>query len=92
VRRPAAAAVVAAAVAALAVPSGAALGTGSPASPQASCVATITSYEASQLQPGSVGAEVSGLATSARGLGRDLVSNLAKLHAGSFAGCVAEER
>jgi hypothetical protein len=69
------------------VPSGAALGAGSPAS----CVATITSYEASQLQPGSVGAEVSGLATSAPGLGRELVSNLAKVHAGSIAACVAQE-
>jgi hypothetical protein len=43
------AAALTAAVAVLAVQSGAALGAGPPASPQASCVATITSYEASQL-------------------------------------------
>ena len=81
------AALIGVAVAAVAVPSGAALGAGPPVSPQASCVATITSYEASQLQPGSVGEEVSGLATSAPGLGRSLVSDLAKAHAGSIEAC-----
>jgi hypothetical protein len=85
------AAALTAAVAVLAVQSGAALGAGPPASPQASCVATITSYEASQLQPGSVGKEVSGLATSAPGLGRDLVSDLAKAHAGSIEACFDAE-
>ena len=84
-------AVIVAAVAALAVPGGAALGAGPPASPQASCVATITSYEASQLQPGGVGEEVSGLATSAPGLGRRLVSDLAKAHSGSVEACLAAE-
>jgi len=84
--------VLGAAVAALAVQSGAALGAGPPASPQASCVATITSYEASQLQPGSVGKEVSGLATSAPGLGREIVSGLAKAHAGSIEACFEAER
>ena len=79
------------AVAALAVQSGAALAAGPPASPQASCVATITSYEASQLQPGSVGKDVSGLATSAPGLGRDIVSELAKAHSGSVEACLAAE-
>jgi hypothetical protein len=77
-------------VAAVAVPamlSGAALGAG----PQASCVATITSYEGSQLQPGSVGKEVSGLATSASGVGRDIVSDLAKAHSGSVEACLAAE-
>jgi hypothetical protein len=83
--------VVAAAVAALTVPSGAALSAGPPASPQASCVATITSYKASKLQPGAVGNEVSGLATSAPGLGRDIVSDLAKAHAGSIDTCSEAE-
>jgi hypothetical protein len=54
-----------------------------PASDQASCVAVITSYEASQLAAGSVGAEVSGLA-STPGLGSALVSPLAKTHLGSI--------
>ena len=84
-------ALVVAAGAALAVPSGVALGAGPPASPHASCVATITSYEASQLQPGSVGKEVSGLATSGPGLGRAIVSDLAKTHSGSVEACLAAE-
>jgi len=54
---------------------------GAPASPPAgapaSCVGVITSYEASQLPPGSVGGEVSGLATSAPGLAGAIVSPLA---------------
>ena len=79
------------AVAVLALQSGAALGAGSPASPQASCVATITRYEASQLEPGSVGKEASGLATSAPGLGRNLVSDLAKAHTGSIEACFEAE-
>jgi hypothetical protein len=78
-------------VVALGLSSGAALAAGSPASPKASCVATITSYEASQLDPGSVGAEVSGLATTAPGLGSSLVSELAKEHAGSIEACVEAE-
>lgn len=81
----------AAVVAALAVPSGAALGAGPPASPQASCVATITSYEASQLPPGSVGEEVSGLATLAPGVVGGLVSELAKVHSGSVEACLMAE-
>jgi hypothetical protein len=56
-------------------------------SPQASCVAVITSYEASQLPPGSVGHEVSGLATSAPGLGATVVSPLARDHFGSIGAC-----
>jgi nitrate/nitrite transporter NarK len=80
-----------AAVAALAVPSGAALGAGSPASPTASCVATITSYEASQLEAGAVGEEVSGLATSAAGLVGGIVSGLGKAHAGSIDACFEAE-
>ena len=43
-----------------------------PADPAPSCVALITSYEASQLAPGFVGHEVSGLATSGPGLGSAL--------------------
>jgi hypothetical protein len=85
------AAVVVAAVAALTVPSGSALGAGPPASPKASCVATITSYEASQLPPGSVGEEVSGLATSAPSLVGGIVSDLAKAHAGSIDACSEAE-
>ena len=57
-----------------------------PASPKASCVAVITSYEASQLPPGSVGDEVSGLA-STPGLGAALVSPLARTHLGSIEAC-----
>jgi hypothetical protein len=62
-----------------------------PASPQASCVAVITSYEASQLPPGSVGREVSGLASSSPGLGAALVSPLAHNHLGSIETCVQAE-
>ena len=50
------------------------------ADPSASCVGVITSYEASQLPPGSVGGEVSGLAGSGSSLGRALVSPLAREH------------
>jgi hypothetical protein len=57
-----------------------------PASPRASCVALITSFEATQLPPGSVGAEVSGLAQSP-GLGAALVSPLAGAHLGSTGAC-----
>jgi hypothetical protein len=58
-----------------------------PADPPPSCVALITSYEASQLAPGFVGHEVSGLATSGPGLGTALVSPLARKHLGSFESC-----
>jgi hypothetical protein len=57
-----------------------------PADPRASCVAVITSYEASQLAPGSVGEEVSRLASSP-GLGSTLVSPLAHKHLGSIETC-----
>lgn len=83
--------VVVAAVVALALPSGVALGAGPPASPHASCVATITSYEAAQLPPGAVGKEVSGLATSAPGIVGGIVSELAKAHAGSIDACLEAE-
>jgi hypothetical protein len=62
-----------------------------PANPRSSCVALITSYEASQLAPGSVGAEVSGLASSP-GLGSALVSPLARTHLGSISACLQAER
>jgi hypothetical protein len=58
-----------------------------PANPRASCVALITSYEASQLAPGSVGQEVSGLARIGPGLGSALVSPLARNHLGSIEVC-----
>jgi hypothetical protein len=79
-----------AAVVALGASNGAALAAGSPASSKASCVATITSFEASQLQPGAVGEEVSGLATSGPGVG-GLVSVLAHAHGGSIDACVGAE-
>lgn len=65
---------------------GATAGAEQPASPHASCVALITSYEATQLAPGSVGAEVSGLA-SEPGLGSALVSPLARTHLGAIEAC-----
>jgi hypothetical protein len=46
----------------------------------ASCVGVITSYEASQLPPGSVGREVSELAHGVPNLGLALVSPLAREH------------
>jgi hypothetical protein len=51
-----------------------------PAGAPASCVGIITTAEAAQLPPGSIGQEVSGLATSAPGLGQALVSPLAHEH------------
>ena len=62
------------------------LGTASASPPApASCVGVITSYEASQLAPGSVGQEVSGLARSVPHLGETLVSPLAQVRGGSCA-------
>ena len=77
------------AVALLAAGTGAASGQ-QPANPSSSCVAVITSYEASQLPAGSVGREVSGLA-SEPGLGSALVSPLARLHLGSIGACAGAE-
>jgi hypothetical protein len=71
--------------------SGAAAAAEQPASPQASCVAVITSYEGSQLPPASVGGEVSGLARTGPGLGRALVSPLAHDHLGSIESCFEAE-
>ena len=51
----------------------------------ASCVGIITSAEGSQLPPGSVGTEVSGLAHSVPRLGVTAVSPLAHAHGGSCA-------
>ena len=67
--------------------SGGVASAGQPASPRASCVAVITSHEASQLAPGSVGREVSGFATSSPGLGSALVGPLAHNHLGSIETC-----
>lgn len=61
-----------------------------PPSRASSCVAIITSYEATQLPPGAVGKEVSGLA-STPGLGRRLVGPLARTHLGSIEACLAAE-
>jgi type IV secretory pathway TrbL component len=61
------------------------------AAPRASCVGTITSYEGSQLAPGSVGVEVSGLATSGPGFGSGLVGPLAHHHLGSIETCFEAE-
>lgn len=85
------AAALAAAVVALGSSSGAALAAGSPASREASCVATITSYEATQLPSGAVGTEVSGLAGSAPGAVGGLVSDLARSHGGSIESCFEAE-
>jgi hypothetical protein len=73
-------------VAALA-PLGAAPAAAQAASPQASCVGVITSFEGSQLPAGSVGSEVSGLAHSVPSLGSVQVSPLAREHRGSIEGC-----
>jgi hypothetical protein len=54
-------------------------------------VGTITSYEGSQLAPGSVGVEVSGLATSGPGFGSGLVGPLAHHHLGSIETCFEAE-
>ena len=83
--------VLVAAVVALGSSSGAALAAGSPASANASCVATITSFEASQLQPGAVGDEVSGLATSAPGIVGGVVRDLAHAHGGTIETCAGAE-
>ena len=79
---------VAAAVAALGLAASGGTAVAAPSS-AASCVGTITSFEASQLAPGSVGEEVSGLASARPGLGRDVVSPLAQTHAGTIPGCVS---
>ena len=51
--------------------------------PAASCVGIITSAEASQLPPASVGQEVSGLARNVPRLGETLVGPLAREHGGN---------
>jgi hypothetical protein len=79
-----------AALLALAAPV-AASGGPQPANEQASCVAILTSFEASQLEPGAVGAEVSGLATSSPGFVGAFVRALAKEHAGTIETCFPAE-
>jgi hypothetical protein len=54
--------------------------------PSASCAAILTSFEATQLPPGFVGAEVSGLAGSGFG---EVIRNLARNHLGSLDACAA---
>jgi hypothetical protein len=83
--------VVTAVLVVLGVPSSAALAAVSPASSKASCVATITSYEASQLPPGAAGKEISGLGTSEPGLVGGIASYLARAHAGSIEACFEAE-
>ena len=61
-----------------------------PAASGSSCVALITSFEATQLAAGAVGQEVSGLARTP-GLGVRLVSPLARAHPGSIEDCLAVE-
>ena len=77
---------VGAAIAMLAVSSGSASAL-QPADARASCVALVTSFEASQLAPGFVGHEVSELAMSSPGLGSALVGPLARNHLGSIETC-----
>jgi hypothetical protein len=60
---------------------------GAPASSRASCVAAITALEATQLAPGSVGREVSGLASSGPGVASASVRPLVGEH-GSIEECV----
>jgi hypothetical protein len=76
---------VACAVAILLVSAGAA-SAGPPASSQASCVAAITVYEATQLPAGSIGREVSGIAGSGPGTVSGIVTPIAPEH-GSIEGC-----
>jgi hypothetical protein len=52
--------------------------------PSASCAAILTSYEATQLPPGFVGAEVSGLAEPGFG---EVVSGLARSRLGTLEEC-----
>ncbi len=80
-----------AAIAVFAAWMGAAQAAGPPANPRASCVATLTSCEATQLEPGFIGNEVSGWATSQPGFIGALVSELAKEHAGSVESCRTAE-
>jgi hypothetical protein len=77
--------VLGAALALLVAPAGPA--SAAPSNSRASCVGVITSYEGSQLAPGSVGHEVSGLATQGPGFGTALVSPLAHEHLGSLESC-----
>lgn len=80
----------AAAAVALGLSTGAAPAAGSTASPHASCVGAITSFESSQLPPGSVGKEVSVLATSAPAVVGSFVRDLAREH-GSIDACAGSE-
>jgi hypothetical protein len=70
--------------------SGAGAAAQQPASPTSSCVALITSFEATELAPAAVGQEVSGLA-SIPGLGYRVVSPLARAHVASIEACFTAE-
>lgn len=52
--------------------------------PAASCAAILTSFEATQLPPGFVGAEVSGLAGPGFGM---VIRDLARSHLGTLEDC-----
>jgi hypothetical protein len=76
------------AIGAIALGVAAALSGSAGASPPAaaSCAAILTSFEATQLPPGFVGAEVSGLAGPGFGM---IINNLAKNHLGTLEDCAA---
>jgi hypothetical protein len=61
------------------------------ATPPASCVAIITSFEATQFEHGFVGGEARELATNLTPFGATLVSGLAQQHLGSIADCRGAE-
>jgi hypothetical protein len=69
---------------------GPALAQGS-ASPRASCVGTLVSFEATELPAGFVGHEVSEAARSQPGIVAQLVRELAKQHGGSVEACLPGE-
>lgn len=75
---------------ALLAPSGVALGQG-PTSPQASCIGVLASFEATQLPPGSLGEETSGIAQLGPGVLGGLVRELARHHGGSVEACGAAD-
>ena len=61
----------------------------SPADPQASCLGLVASWEATELSPGSLGAETSGIARSEPGVVGRHVREAANVHAGSVEACLA---
>lgn len=63
---------------------------GSPASPQASCIGILVSFEA-HIEPGFVGGEVREVARQSRGAVGEFVRTVAHEHAGSVEACIPEE-